>query len=32
MSFTVEVQSIAQLQRTLAFVRDVAGVFEAARR
>jgi GTP pyrophosphokinase len=32
MSFTVEVASIAQLQRTLTLVRDVPGVFEAARR
>ena len=32
MSFTLEVQSIEQLQRALGLVRDVRGVFDAARR
>ena len=32
MSFTLEVQSVAQLKRTLALVQDVRGVLGAARR
>ena len=32
MSFTLEVQSIAQLKRALLLVRDVRGVLGAARR
>jgi len=32
MFFTVEVDGIARLKRTLSLIEDVRGVFEAARR